>query len=101
VNFLVQAAEMGGAALGTRRALTLPGLSCKVAEQLEALGRIAGDKVVRLVKRVNDPTIEKIVSGWPRNFDARRAIALGFAAEKSFDDIIRVHVEDELGGKIA
>ena len=28
VGFLVQAAEMGGAALGNRRALTLPGLSC-------------------------------------------------------------------------
>jgi D-erythronate 2-dehydrogenase len=43
----------------------------------------------------------KIVEGWPRRFDARRAIALGFRAEASFDEIIRVHVEDELGGRIA
>ena len=41
------------------------------------------------------------VAGWPRNFDARRATALGFRAEASFDDILRVHVEDELGGQIA
>jgi len=26
---------------------------------------------------------------------------LGFSAEKSFDEIIRAHIEDELGGKIA
>jgi hypothetical protein len=40
------------------------------------------------------------VAGWPQNFDARRAVALGFAAETSFDDIIRAHIEDELDGKI-
>ena len=39
----------------------------------------------------------EIVAGWPRNFDPRRAIALGFKAESSFEDIIRVHIEDELG----
>jgi D-erythronate 2-dehydrogenase len=95
VNFLMQAAEMGGAALGLRRALTLPGLSCTVAEQLEALRRVGGDKAVRLVKRVDDPVVAKIVSGWPRNFNPARAVSLGFAAEKSFDEIIRVHIEDE------
>jgi D-erythronate 2-dehydrogenase len=100
VNFLMQAAEMGGAALGARRALTLPGLSCTVAEQLEALRRVAGEKAVKLVRHVKDPVIERIVSGWPQNFDPSRARSLGFAAERSFDDIIRAHVEDELDGKI-
>jgi D-erythronate 2-dehydrogenase len=99
-QFLVHAAEMGGVALGNRRALTLPGLSCTVAEQLEALKRVAGAGAVARVKHVADPVIERIVAGWPRNFDAARARALGFAAENSFDDIIRVHIEDELGGNI-
>jgi hypothetical protein len=31
----------------------------------------------------------------------KRARALGFVAEASFDDIIRAHIEDELGGRIA
>ena len=43
----------------------------------------------------------KIVSGWPRNFDATRGRALGFRAESSFEEIIRVHIADELGGNIA
>jgi D-erythronate 2-dehydrogenase len=40
-----------------------------------------------------------IVDGWPRNFEAKRARQLGFTtAENTFDDIIRIHIEDELGG---
>ena len=37
----------------------------------------------------------------PRAFDPRRACALGFRAEASFDEIVRVYVDDELGGRIA
>ncbi len=100
VGFLTQAAAMGGASLGNRRALTLPGLSCTVAEQIAALERIAGTKATGLIRREPDETIRRIVAGWPQNFDATRATALGFAAEKTFDEIIKVHIEDELGGKI-
>ena len=100
VSFLLHAMTMDLASLGTRRNLTLPGLSATVAEQIEALRRVAGEKTVRLIRREPDPTIIKIVSGWPQNFDAKRATALGFQAEKTFDDIIRIHIEDELGGKI-
>jgi hypothetical protein len=42
-----------------------------------------------------------IVEGWPRRFDARRAESLGFRAENSFDDIINIYIEDELGGVLA
>jgi nucleoside-diphosphate-sugar epimerase len=100
VDFLVKAGGMGGAELGTRRALTLPGLSCTVAEQIAALERIAGSKISKLIRREPDDTIRRIVAGWPQNFDAARAKALGFAAERSFDDIIMVHIEDELGGRL-
>jgi D-erythronate 2-dehydrogenase len=101
VSFLLQAAEMGSARLGNRRNLTLPGLSCTVAEQLQALETVAGPAALERVKHVPDETIMRIVAGWPQNFDPARAIALGFSAEKTFEDIIRVHVADELGGVIA
>jgi D-erythronate 2-dehydrogenase len=99
VGFLVHAAEIDLAAMGARRALTMPGLAATVAEQIEALRRVAGEKAVRLIRREPDPTIIKIVEGWPRAFDARRAQGLGFRAETSFDEIIRVHIEEELGGR--
>jgi D-erythronate 2-dehydrogenase len=97
VGFLIQAAAMDSAKLGERRTLTLPGLSCTVAEQIEALQKVAGNDVVKLIRVEPDETIAKIVSGWPRNFNPQRALELGFRAENSFEDIIRVHLEDELG----
>jgi len=36
-----------------------------------------------------------------QRLDAKRATSLGFKAETTFEEIIRVHIEDELGGKIA
>jgi nucleoside-diphosphate-sugar epimerase len=79
----------------------MPGVCCTVAEQIAALRRIAGDKVAARIRREPDPLIVRIVAGWPSRFDARRARELGFRGDVSFDDIIRVHIEDELGGKIA
>ncbi len=101
VGFLVHAAGLDTAPLGARRNLTMPGLAATVAEQIEALRRVAGDKAVALIRREPDEAVAHIVAGWPRRFDAKRAEALGFVAERSFDEIIRVHVEDELGGKVA
>jgi D-erythronate 2-dehydrogenase len=100
VGFLIQAALMGGGVLGSRRALTLPGLSCTVQEQLDALAEVAGAAILQRVKQVPDETIMRIVAGWPQNFDPQRAIALGYRAEKTFADIIRTHISDELGGQI-
>jgi len=100
VGFLLHAATMDSAAVGPRRNLTMPGLSATVGEEIAALKRVAGDKVAGRIKREPDPFIMGIVDGWPRNFDAKRALKLGFTtAEKTFDDIIRIHIEDELGGK--
>jgi D-erythronate 2-dehydrogenase len=101
VGFLIHAAGVDRDKLGPRINLTLPGVCCTVAEQIAALRRIAGDKVAARIRRAPDPLVARIVAGWPRRFDPRRALALGFQAEASFDDIIRVHIEDELVGKIA
>jgi D-erythronate 2-dehydrogenase len=100
VGFLVHAGTMDLEAMGPRRSLSMPGLSATVGEQIAALDRVAGKNVTARIKRVPDPTIISIVSGWPRDFEPKRALSLGFTtAEKTFDDIIRIHIEDELGGK--
>ena len=100
VRFLIHAAEIDTAPLGSRRSLTMPGLAATVGEEIEALRRVAGEKAVKLIRREPDQTIARIVAGWPQSFDPRRALALGFEAEKSFDEIIRVHIEDELGNLV-
>ncbi len=101
VGFLIHAAGLEAAKLGPRVNLTMPGVCCTVAEQIAALRRIAGDKVASRIRREPDPLVARIVAGWPSRFDPARALALGFRAEASFDDIIHVHIADELGGKIA
>ena len=102
VGFLVHAATLNTAKVGPRRNLTMPGISATVGEQIAALKRVAGEKVAGRIKRVPDPFIVGIVAGWPRNFNPKRALELGFTtAEKTFDDIIRIHIDDELGGKFA
>ncbi len=101
VGFLVHAATMDPAAIGPRRNLTMPGLACTVGEQIAALERIAGPKVTARIRREPDAGIQAIVAGWPRNFDPSRALALGFKSEASFDEIIKAHIADELGGAYA
>ena len=101
VGFLVHAACIDLTSLGTRRTLSLPGVSATVGDQLAALRRIGGDKSLRLIRREPDETIKRIVENWPRTLDPKRALALGFRAESSFDEIIRAHIEDELGGVVA
>jgi D-erythronate 2-dehydrogenase len=100
IEFLLQAARIDTAKLGTRRNLSMPGISATVGEQIEALRKVGGEKAVRLIRREPDPTIMRIVEGWPQNFDARRALALGFRADRNFEEIIRIHVEDELQGTL-
>jgi nucleoside-diphosphate-sugar epimerase len=98
IGFLIHAAGLARDKIEPRINLTMPGVCCTVAEQIEALRRIAGDKVVARIKRVPDEMVVRIVDGWPQRFEATRAIELGFVAESSFEDIIRIHIEEDRGG---
>jgi D-erythronate 2-dehydrogenase len=96
-GFLMHAMRIDTAKLGARRNLTMPGISATVGEQIEALRRVAGDEVAQRIREAPDATIQRIVAGWPQNFAPQRALALGFRADASFEEIIRIHIEDELG----
>jgi D-erythronate 2-dehydrogenase len=97
VGFCLRAATIDTELVGPRRTLSMPGLSATVGEQIEALRRVGGEAAVRLIRRAPDSDIMRMVDGWPAALDASRAQRLGFVAETSFDEIIRVHLEDELG----
>ena len=101
VGFLLHAATIDGEKVGARRNLSMPGLAVTVGQQIAALRKVGGEKVVARIRREPNPFIQKIVAGWPSNFEPKRALALGFTADTSFEDIVRIHVEDELGGNIA
>ncbi len=100
IEFMLHAATLDLSMIGPRRNLTMPGVSATVAEEIDALRRVGGDKAVKLIRRIPDETIGKIVAGWPADFDAARSISLGFKADRGFVEIVRAHIDDELGGSI-
>lgn len=100
VNFLIHAAGIDGDAVGPRRNLIMPGVVGTVGEQIEALRRVAGDDVVKLIREEPNDAVWQIVKTWPSEFDTSRARDLGFKAEGSFDEIINTYIEEEFGGKI-
>ncbi len=101
VGFFEHAAILDTSQLGVRRMLNMPGLSITVADQIVALRRIAGQGAVDLIRSEPDPVIAGIAGGWSEDFDPRRALQLGFQADASFDEILRVHIDEELGGRLA
>ncbi len=96
VGFLKYAVELDFNRLEGRRTLNLPGVSCTVADQIEALRQIAGNDVVKLIKPIHNPDIANIVMGWPRNFHPERAIKLGFRSDKDFANIIQSYIDTEM-----
>ena len=101
IDALVHAAELPSEDLGTTRHINLPGTTYTVAEMVDALERVAGKTVTARIRWEPDPLIQKIVAGWPQGFATPRAERLGFKADASLEEIVRQHIEDELGGKIA
>jgi nucleoside-diphosphate-sugar epimerase len=98
IGFLVHAAGLGPDVLGARINLSMPGVCCTVAEQIAALRRIAGERVAARIRREHDPLVARIVDGWPQRIAAQRARELGFKAEGSFDEIVRIHIDEDRGG---
>ena len=100
VRFLRHAENLNRNSLTFNGALNMPGLSCTVEEQIEALRSIAGNQVVKLIEPNPDEKIIEIVKGWPQNFDTKIALDLGFSAESSFEDIIQIYIDDDLQSNV-
>lgn len=101
IGYLLHAATLDIGKLDQRPNLMMPAVACTIADQIEALRKVGGDKAVARIQRVRDTLIERIVSSWPHQFEAKRALALGFVPDKDFDEIVAIHVNDELSGKVA
>ncbi|MGI9391853.1 MAG: D-erythronate dehydrogenase [Boseongicola sp.] len=95
-RFLRHAGTLDLEMVGSRRALNLPGVSCTVEEQIDALRDIAGNDVAALIRTKPDEAIMRIVRGWPRDFEPKRALDLGFRAESNFHEIIQTYIDDDL-----
>src|SRR4051812_35688300 len=96
VGCLVAGHNLPSDALGSQRAVNVPGVSVTAGGIVSALERVAGAEVARRVRWERDPRVEAIVATWPGAWDATRARALGFPADQSFDAVIRQYMDEEL-----
>jgi nucleoside-diphosphate-sugar epimerase len=101
VESLLHAHALPAERWGTNRSLTLPGIEVSIGDMVDGLGRVAGKGPVARIKWQPDAHIQKIVAGWPYRFEPARAKSLGFATDRSIDEIVQSHIDDQLGGKFA
>ena len=74
----------------------MPSLTVTVADMIEALERVAGERPLGEIKIEPDPFIEAIVKTWPRGSGHARAMALGLPVDDSLDQIVQAYIEDYL-----
>lgn len=94
VDSFVHAYGLDAGNLGDERVISLPGLSVSVAEMVAALERQAGPEATALIDWQFDPGIAAIVQSWPGDFEATRALDLGFRADAGIDDIVRAFMAE-------
>jgi nucleoside-diphosphate-sugar epimerase len=86
---LIRLAEASREELGGRTAINFPALTVKVSEILDALETVAGESARERVLFKAEPTITRIVGGWPSVFESERAARLGLRADADMISIIR------------
>jgi nucleoside-diphosphate-sugar epimerase len=95
IDALVHAYELPAERWGADRSLNLPGITIRVAGMVEALARVAGRAVAERIVFEPDAAIERIVSTWPSRFETKRADALGFSRDESFDAILAGYIRNQ------
>ena len=96
VKSLLHAYDLPASAFGANRGLMLPGFVASVREMVDALKRVAGEKVAARIKFEKDPVIAAIVDRWHADFSPKRALKMGFPTDRAMDDIIKIFIEDDL-----
>lgn len=95
VESMLRAMYLSDASIGAERTFPLSGLTLSVSEMISVLQKVAGPAVTKLIQWKPDKEIQRIVDGWPAHVEASRASALGFKADRNFEEIVRAHIEDE------
>jgi nucleoside-diphosphate-sugar epimerase len=82
-------------ALAGRTAINLPALTVNVAQMIQALRHVAGEKVADLVRFEPDASIARLIGSWPAHFNCQRTQSLGLIADPSYENIIEQYISDQ------
>ena len=95
IDALIHAHDLPASAWGINRVLNLPGTTATAGEMVDALRKIAGDKVADLVEWAPDADIQAFIDSLPVRFKTNRALKMGFVADQDVETIIRGYIEDQ------
>ncbi|MBL4615397.1 MAG: SDR family oxidoreductase [Magnetovibrio sp.] len=96
IENLILGAELKQEDLGMNVCMTMPGQYLSVGEMIDAMKAIAGPDLESLIKWEKDPAVEKIVSGWCRNFNPQKALSLGLKQDASFAENIQYYLNEDM-----
>ncbi len=96
IEAFLRAYDLPSSDWGWNRSLMLPSLDVTVGQMAEGLKRHSGAKAFDLIEWKPDEMIAKIVAGWPKRLDSKRARKMGFQSDTSMDELIRNYVEDDM-----
>jgi nucleoside-diphosphate-sugar epimerase len=94
IEGLLKAAESTTDEWG-RTAVNLPALTVRVSEMLDALEIAAGRATRDRVRLQQDPTISRMMLGWPAAFESGRARQLGLSPDPDFLSIVRQYQKEQ------
>ncbi|WP_319244921.1 D-erythronate dehydrogenase [uncultured Propionivibrio sp.] len=77
------------------RMVNLPGVNVSVSEMIDALRTVAGEAAVAHIRWEHDATIQRIVGSWPACWNPKRALAMGFKGDASFEAAVRAYLADD------
>ena len=95
VDAFIHAWELPSDAWGNRRVINLPGITASVAQMVDAMKSVAGDKAAKRVAYKADERIRNIVKTWPVRFKTPRALEMGFKPDPDVQSVIRDYIADE------
>lgn len=89
---LAAVANLDADALGSERAIGLPGLTVKVDDMIATLAEVGGPEAVALLRHEPNPDIAAVVASWPAQWDDTRARTLNLPADASLREVVKEHV---------
>lgn len=71
------------------RQINLPGIGVTIQEIMDALAKVGGEDLLKLLNEENDAALIPILKSWATKIDNLPAIKLGYKEDVSFEDVVR------------
>ncbi|PCJ77052.1 MAG: NAD-dependent dehydratase [Rhodobacteraceae bacterium] len=99
IGNLLLAAGIPAVDFGYNRCINLPGRTDTIGDMIGAMTSVAGPAAEARISWKSDPAVEAVVGGWRAEFKPKKALAMGFIADKSFEDTVCWFLKDDIVNK--